>query len=511
MKISNDVFRLYRNIHSLIGIIASLFLFIAFYAGGFTILEKPLSEWAARFQAHPSPVKYSQLDELFKKAQSDYLVKSVNFSLVLHPALTQPSSLMWTAVANRDFGPRLTTYAGLASDGQLVLQQETASQAIYFINMLHQRMGLPLNHDWGRLIMGCVVLLYSAVLISGLIIVLPSFVRNVFGFQFSDKPRRQWMDFHTLLGIGSFPFHVLIAITALGFAFGQQIGALEKILFTPPVHLKKEERSTLRPSVAVQAPKTEIFLPPTVIVESVKKKFPDFSPDALVYLRHGTRFVVRVVEYDGHQINRRVEGGYAEVDPYSGQMISSDFVTGHQTWAFMLVTLMYTLHFGSFGGIFSHVGYAILAFGGAFLFYSGNQMWLAARRRQERTSGPIRGQLNSAVFSALVSGVTFGSVAGISAVLLLIPMMSEGGHYRTFEGVFYLILISKIVISFYLGEQKSVKYFSLFSAIMTLSIPFVDCFFRPEGGWSAGVIEINCIMLFYGIFLMFLSYLSWCK
>ena len=41
-----DIVRMYRHIHSWIGVACGLALFIAFYAGALTMFEIPLQRWA---------------------------------------------------------------------------------------------------------------------------------------------------------------------------------------------------------------------------------------------------------------------------------------------------------------------------------------------------------------------------------------------------------------------------------------------------------------------------------
>ncbi|MFT8445527.1 PepSY domain-containing protein, partial [Acetobacter orientalis] len=47
MKLRADLVQMYRDVHSWVGIIAGLFLFVAFYAGAITMFEEPLQQWAS--------------------------------------------------------------------------------------------------------------------------------------------------------------------------------------------------------------------------------------------------------------------------------------------------------------------------------------------------------------------------------------------------------------------------------------------------------------------------------
>lgn len=47
MKLRADFVQLYRDVHSWVGIVAGLFLFVAFYEGSITMFEEPLQRWAS--------------------------------------------------------------------------------------------------------------------------------------------------------------------------------------------------------------------------------------------------------------------------------------------------------------------------------------------------------------------------------------------------------------------------------------------------------------------------------
>ncbi|MFC6805576.1 PepSY domain-containing protein [Methylophaga thalassica] len=46
MKVKADIIRTYKSLHTWVGIISGMALFIAFYAGALTIFKEPISHWA---------------------------------------------------------------------------------------------------------------------------------------------------------------------------------------------------------------------------------------------------------------------------------------------------------------------------------------------------------------------------------------------------------------------------------------------------------------------------------
>ena len=501
MKIRGDVVRLYRNVHSWVGIMAGLFLFIAFYAGGMTMFELPLGNWASRTATLPATVSADRLSELVQKAETADPSMIANHTVVLHPDETSPSSLMWVVSSDRDHGPARTVYAGLAADGTLVTQTRTPSQVGYFLNILHQRIGLPLNREYGRLIMGIVALLYAVALVSGTIVLLPSLVRNLFAVRLTENLRRMWLDFHTLLGVCSLPFHIVMAATAAGFAFHQPIMALEKTLFLPGVSAHPPQKNHSH-----QDDRPQALLEPLAIVDAFRKQVPGLEPDTLAYSSRGGKLSLHVTVQDAAQISRRPDGGYGEVNPYTGRLISTDFLPNHQKPAFQALTLIYALHFGTYGGWLIRWGYAVLGFGGAFLFYSGNQLWISSRRRRDRSAGLTEDSFGTRCLSALTTGCMIGCISGVSAVLAAAPFLPEGGHYQAAEALFYAVFFICLTVAACWGGTKSLRPLLTVAGVLTLLIPLTDMTRSLTSGEVTSLAaSVDGVALVYGVVLMVLA------
>jgi uncharacterized membrane protein YeaQ/YmgE (transglycosylase-associated protein family) len=71
---------------------------------------------------------------------------------------------------------------------------------------------------------------------------------------------------------------------------------------------------------------------------------------------------------------------------------------------------LYGLHFGSFGGRTVQWLYFILGLAGAFLFYSGNLLWIESRRKRRHLDQPQR----TRVMARATIGVFLGTCLGIS-------------------------------------------------------------------------------------------------
>src|SRR3546814_19316443 len=64
--------RTYKDIHSWVGIISGLALFIAFYAGAITMFEEPLQRWASAPSELSPPPSLERTPELVDKVLTAY-------------------------------------------------------------------------------------------------------------------------------------------------------------------------------------------------------------------------------------------------------------------------------------------------------------------------------------------------------------------------------------------------------------------------------------------------------
>ena len=503
MKIRADIVRMYREIHSWVGIVCGLFLFVAFYAGSVTMFERPLQDWASAPVALPPPVSLEKMPALLEKTFSEHPEAQRNYTIVLHPTPSQPASLIW-GMPERMHGPSFANFSALAPDGSLVTVRQEPSQAAHFINMLHQQVGLSMPHEAGRLLMGVVALLYAVALISGTLIVIPGLVKNLFAIRLGQNVKRMWLDMHSMLGLFSLPFHIIMALTSVVFAFHDEIYMAEQALL---IHHPQAQHGAAGPGHGPHphGPAAELRKPldPDQILKSVATQAPGFIPDTLAYSSaHGGHLALRITGRDPRYGARGAGGGFAGVDPYSGRLVSTEYMPGHQSWSQSVLTSFFVLHFGSFGGESVRWGYVLLGLGGAFMFYAGNQLWVVSRRRRERGTGRVEDTKSTRILCALTIGCSLGCVAGISAVLCAAPLLPASSQTVTVQLVYFGVFLLCNGVAFWLKEREAIRILLIFSAILTWMMPISAVVVTPLSHMQASALAVDAFAILYGAFLM---------
>jgi uncharacterized iron-regulated membrane protein len=481
MKIKADIIRTYKSLHTWVGIISGMALFIAFYAGALTIFKDPITHWATppiqqseRINLEKIPSVLAQLIESEPSA-----ARSVQLNLA--PETHHTHQIMWTVEGEKggDHDVSSLRYFSAHLDKQqtLVTKEVSPAPVAQFIDTLHRVVGLPVDSDPNRWIMGIFAILYTLALVSGLIILLPILVKELFAFRLGRKPKRVWLDAHNVVGVTSLPFHLIMAITAFGFAYHDLIyDAQDKLI----------HEGQLRQALFSSAPKPNpeqstdptTMLSPERLLATAREVAPSFEPYQLQYSGITTpRASVMIWGHDAHAIAPRAPGGFIAINPYTGEIQSTDYLPGQQPGEMVAVSSFFALHFATFGGSPMRWAYFILGLAGAWLFYTGNLLWVENRRRRSKPDGTLFTQRKDVkVMASLTVGICLGSVCGISLMLASSKWLAleSQATYAHFQWVYYLMFFAAIVWSFTRGAARSLVELLYLAAMLTAAMPLTS-------------------------------------
>lgn len=423
MKIRAEVLRSYLSLHSWVGISAGLLLFIGFFAGSLTVFKTPLARWSSPPALQMPGLAGAQYDELIAKVLQAHPAAADGFHLHLKQQEHTPAPLSW---ANGEAGHELDlhgklNYASLDSKQELLVRQESAGLLGELIDMLHRTGGVPglLGDEYaGVYLMGIAAVLYFLALVSGLILYLPVFFKDLFALRPGKNRKRFWQDAHNLLGVFSLPFHLLISVTVIVFAFHDLFyGSLARWVYP--------EQGMFKPPALQQHGETKQLLPVAQIIQIAQQQASDFEVTELEYANlNSPRPLVRVALQSPAYLVQGAEVTYLMLDPYNGAVLNNRMLPAHANSWNQLVAPLFSLHFASYGGSLMRWVYFLFGISGAMLFYTGNLLWVEKRRKalprtNVNTATAIPAQSRSTrVMAALTVGVCLGSVLGVAAAML---------------------------------------------------------------------------------------------
>lgn len=466
MKIRTDVVRLYKDVHGWVGIFCGLFLFTAFFAGAVTMFQGPLERWLSPAVMVPvTPI--ADVPVLIEKTLKTHPEAKRSYSITIDENVPDHARMVWVkrdkdAARGHDEAKGTRFSAGFGPDGKLNVAVTPVTPVGHFINVLHQQAGIPLEHETALIIVGIICLLYAIALVSGVIILLPALAKDLFAIRLGKNIKRKWLDIHNALGFFSLPFHIIIALTSLVFAFHDVFYDVQDTV----IHGGKIQQLWSRPLVPQPVRGTPLQSASEIIAD-MNKAYPDFTVTRLDYSAgKGGAMLLRVWGTDPRYGVRGRKEGFAVVNPYTGSVIQNDYMPGAQSGWYATLTAFFTLHFGSYGGLPVRLGYFVLGITGAFLFYSGNVLWVETRRRR---NGGID-TLSTKILEKLTIGWVSGTIAGTALLITAGKIATISGAHLSAEIAFYSVFAGAIAWSFLRPACSAKRELFRFSAILSAVI-----------------------------------------
>ena len=392
--------RTFQTVHTWTGLIAGFALFVAFYAGALTVFHDDIAAW------QNPPWRSAQDAHVPISSLIDHLIAQHpetrdDFGIVLPSDDAHAAYAYWQDKDNARFATasEMTAPSDVAGRGDLA----------DFVYALHDSLGLPVV---GLYVMGIVSVLYGLALVSGLLIHLPQLAKDLFAMRVGHNMKRLWRDAHDAIGVLSLPFHFIFAATgSILCLFTLTLAALNVIAFDGKLFGSFAQAIATAPTVAASGTPA-VMLTPEQLIErasaaALATGVTSFEPDYLHYTHYGDRNAV--VEVRG--LSQHTLGTYGTV-ALSGDdgRVLATHVGAKLSINGISNSSLYALHFGSYGGRTVRWLYFALGLAGAFLFYSGNLLWIESRRKRRHVDQPR----STRIMARATIGVCVGTCLGIS-------------------------------------------------------------------------------------------------
>jgi hypothetical protein len=106
------------------------------------------------------------------------------------------------------------------------------------------------------------------------------------------------------------------------------------------------------------------------------------------------------------------------LDAVSGAVLATQ-LPGSRDANHATLAAVYALHFGDYGNVAVQWLYFLLGLGGAFLFYSGNLLWIESRRKRRQ---PEQGR-SSIIMARATVGICIGTCVAVSAAFVAAQLL----------------------------------------------------------------------------------------
>lgn len=467
----------FLDVHTWTGLGAGLALFIAFYAGAITVFTYELDRWdsfsTARV-AEPSPAAAQRLLDMALAAQPG-MYDNLRLDL---PGRWYPTYQVRWFERLQD-GSFKTHEFRLNIDGSLDREPDP-SHLSGLIYRLHYTAGLP--DTVGLYTLGVICVIYGIALVSGVVLFLPGFFKDLFALRPGSNKKRFWLDAHNIVGMLSLPWHIMFAwssaILCIGvfllapfqfLVFGEDLTEKFGAELGLPPHL--EPTGEPAPLLAVDE-----------LLAIAGRELPNMTLQQLRFSHVGDSNSMVTVRGDANT-DTLLSSAAVNLNASTGEVLSvSDPLSA--TPGAQFYSGLIDLHFVTFGGYTAKWAYFFLGLAGAFLFYSGNLLFIETRRKRRQMEQP-QGTL---FLARLNSGVCLGCMAGISAAFLASRGLTGWEHRADFtEYTYYTVFFGAIVWSFTRHVASASRDLLYLCALFTAAIPLFDLIFAGTPYWRSAL------------------------
>ncbi|QHB56472.1 PepSY domain-containing protein (plasmid) [Ralstonia solanacearum] len=426
--------RLYQTLHTWVGLMAGWALFIAFFAGAITVFHDELRAWQDPRRSQPAvtvPADGAAIDR-FVSALVRAHPAAAAYVRVNLPTRHAPD---FTAYWQEQGTWHATTGAKLAAGRTApadIAFEPTRGQLANFINDLHYALGFS---DIGIYFMGAVSVLYGLALVSGVLLHLPRMKKDLLAVRHGRNLKRFWMDMHNVLGLFSLPFHLIFAMTAPLLCLGMVLATLFNTLAFDGKLLDAMPRIMTAADTVAAAGRPAPLLPATQLLAAARAAAgPGFTPTSIRFQHIGDAHAV--AEWRGSSARALGDYGWLAVRAAAGQADSGRLL-GNQTADardanHAVFSVVYGLHFATYGDVALRLAYFVMGVAGAFVFYSGNLLWIESRRKQRKPTQP---RVHRRLAQATV-GICIGCCAGVMAMFPAALLWPERAVTLTYYPVF---------------------------------------------------------------------------
>jgi uncharacterized iron-regulated membrane protein len=454
-----DTVRRFTSVHTWTGLIAGWGLFIAFFSGALTMFYYELHAWSAhetRGVALDSPAR---VEALVRKVVAEHPRVATELQVSLNQS---PRAIAyWRKADSEDY--EMTELVG----DQLVTPNARRFTLPDFIYQIHYSLGLPAT--FGMYLLGLACVVYGLALVSGVVIHAPHLLTDLFALRLGRNLKRLWQDAHNVIGVLSLPFHIVFAYTGAMFTILALLTAgMNYLALRGHGEQLLQQATSVIPIRAASGEPAQTISVADVIAAAGRAE-PAFHTTFLSFHHYGDS--AGTIEVYGELPGRFIESGRLVFSASTGELLGR--AIGTDAHAGLVATgVMFALHFGSFGGPAIQWMYFLLGLAGAFLFYSGNLLWIESRRRRR---DPEQSR-TTVVMARLTVGICIGCCLAVACMFVAnkLPMPAFGVAEYWDRTVYTTVFLASVGYALCRQPARGAIDLLVASSLMTLLIPLAN-------------------------------------
>ncbi|MDR0229603.1 MAG: PepSY domain-containing protein [Flavobacteriaceae bacterium] len=381
----------YFHLHTISGIIITVLLYVIFFAGSFAFFKNEINNWqnnTPKESFSATSLNYNtivdSLDNQFGLYGRDVSFYFNDRSRVISFSVAPSKDSL-----NPKFEERLYSLFDTTTQEKKTYDEAySLGEFLYRLHFFAQLNGLVdiKFAPFGYFLAGLVAFFFLFALLTGLLVHWQKIVSNFYVFRPWEKLKTVWTDLHTALGVISFPFQLIFAITGAYFLLNYNLigSTMTTIAYGGDSEKFQKDVSEERINKEITFLNKPLNKSVNIndYVEETMKRWDNPTISNVYILNYGDESMT--VAISGHaknekQLNSR---GNIKYHVYSGEVEEVNNPNDYAGYTYIFSNLVYLLHFGSFGGYATRIVYFLVGIAGCIVIISGVLIWLVARDKK---------------------------------------------------------------------------------------------------------------------------------
>ncbi|RYG02982.1 MAG: PepSY domain-containing protein [Chitinophagaceae bacterium] len=471
-------YNIFFHTHTISGIIISLVLFVIFFAGSFAFFRSQISHWQHN-QPDRHAVKLVDYNRMTDSVTVQLNPKARDLSFYSDP---YSSTIYFSASAPKD-----TTLKGGQEYADIDANTFVRHKAVYeqaydlgeFLYRLHYLAQIP--YPYGYYLSGGVAFIFLFALITGLLVHWQKIVSNFYVFRPWEKLKTLWTDLHTALGVISFPYMLIFAITGANLLISAPLFNDQVNKFESGFKKQKSEDGIEGHNVPYLSKLLEKPVDLNAVADAARMIWGDS-----VVVNH-----LEVINYGDQSMQVHVGGvmdpslrfaGEGELifNVADGKILKHTDPRDAMSYSVIANELLYRLHYATYGGLATKFLYFILGLVVCIVIVSGVRIWLVAR---DKDNVPAHKRMFNNWLARIYMAVAAGMLPVTAAAFIVVKFFPDEGMYFIFQIYFLSWLAVSVVLILTKDLNRINKYSLLATALVGSAIPVINGFVTGNWMW----------------------------
>jgi uncharacterized iron-regulated membrane protein len=479
---NNRNYNIYFHTHTISGIIISAILFVIFFAGSFAFFKNEISNWQKNIPNNISEKRSVDYNAIFDSLDRRYDLYGRKISLTTN---LHSRKLNVSISASKDTLNKTKGGFFYLDPKSFNLEDYTTSYDLgEFLYRLHflapVNSILDLGFPLGYYIAGAVAFIFLFALITGLLVHWNKIVSNFYMFRPWEKLKTVWTDLHTALGVISFPFLFIFAVTGAYFLvnaplFVKPTAALQyegkqDSLYTDMGVIKKDisfSNQPLNGRVDINS-----------FIDDAYNKWNDADIVYVEAINYGDSSMQLHVRGAVDKSKRFTNRGELEYQVADKTVLKNKHPLSPPSYAEVVDDTLYSLHLGRFGGFSVKVLYFLLGICSCVVIISGVLIWLVAR---DKPNVPERKRKFNQWLATIYLAICLGMFPVTAIAFIAVKLHPHGGMNFIYNFYFWTWLAVSIALIVRKDIYKINRDCMLAGGIIGLCIPLVSG--TVSGNW----------------------------